>query len=101
MDVRRNSKPAFRSCLPHFQPTSSTKCVLVSWRARGSPDVVPSCEKKLLAPLGVTETRTIGKPESCTPLPWQSAVSLEAQRPIELGWNDWSCAKNPSEKRFQ
>src|SRR5882724_792562 len=101
MLVRRNSKPAFRSCLPIFQDKFSMNWLLLSLRDRGSPDVVPGCEKKLLAPLGVTETSRMGKPESCKPLPAQSVVKLAAQRPIELGWKFWSCGKKPSANRFQ
>ena len=57
--------------------------------------------KKLLAPLGVTETRMMGRPESSKPEPWQICGITGAQRPMELGWKDWSRAKKPSEKRFQ
>src|SRR5271157_287514 len=101
MLVRRNSKPAFTSCFPAFQEKSSTKWLLVSTRARGSPFVVPSCEKKLVYPGGVTETRIMGRPESWGPPPEQSAVELAAHRPIELGWKLWSWGKKPSANRFQ
>src|SRR5262252_8027204 len=79
----------------------------MSTRERGSPDVVPSCEKKLLAPLGVTDTRTIGKPESCNPpvvgqmLGSPPGICPCAQSPMEVGWKLRSCGKNPSANRFQ
>src|ERR1017187_10939496 len=101
MLVRRNSKPTFRSCFPTFHEKSSTNCVFVSTRARGSPEVVPGWAKKLFAPVGVYETRIIGRPESCGPPFWQSASELAAHSPTELGWKLWSCGKKPSANRFQ
>src|ERR1700690_2037958 len=99
MLVRRNSNPAFTSCLPTFQEKFSMNWLLVSTRARESPEVAPGWAKKLV-PLGVPETRMMGRPESCMPEPEQSATELAAHKPIELGWKFMSWGKKPSANRF-
>src|SRR3954469_18209389 len=97
MLVRWNSPPNFRSCLFIFHEKLSMNWLLVSTRCRGSPEVAPSCEKNPEAPVGVGDTRMIGKP--CE---WQVPnVTGTLHSPIVLGSKLLSCGKNPSANRFR